>query len=206
MNFVKEVLAFVEPAFVRTIKDADKSKDPELKRRLASVNLVKQLQLLFAGMIASDKKYLDPTLVITSVVDDYGNELPIGDQKDIAEFNLFFLARVEEGISLQDRYSSKRMAEEHSNDDSPSKIGFISDHEEHHLLKRSSVRMMEESMIGKEFLGKNETTFINDKEGIRKSEDEIFSLLYANVRFHELYTAFEEVIVSTIDDYKNEKG
>lgn len=44
---------------------------------------MKNLQLLFAGMIASDKKYLDPTSVITSIVDDYGNDIPIGDQKDI---------------------------------------------------------------------------------------------------------------------------
>jgi ubiquitin carboxyl-terminal hydrolase 25/28 len=34
-------------------------------------------------MIASDRKYIDPTPVLTSIVDDYGNELPIGDQKDI---------------------------------------------------------------------------------------------------------------------------
>ena len=46
-------------------------------------------------MIASDKKYLDPTSVITSIVDDVGNDIPIGDQKDIGEFNLYFLSRVE---------------------------------------------------------------------------------------------------------------
>ena len=34
-------------------------------------------------MIASDKKYTDPTDVISSIVDEEGNELQIGDQKDI---------------------------------------------------------------------------------------------------------------------------
>jgi ubiquitin carboxyl-terminal hydrolase 25/28 len=49
-------------------------------------------------MIASDRKYLDPTLVLSSIVDDYGNELAIGDQKDIGEFNLVFLSRIEDGF------------------------------------------------------------------------------------------------------------
>jgi ubiquitin carboxyl-terminal hydrolase 25/28 len=49
-------------------------------------------------MIASDRKYVDPTPVLTSIVDDYGNELPIGDQKDIGEFNLIFLSRIDEGL------------------------------------------------------------------------------------------------------------
>lgn len=31
------------------------------------------MKILFANMIASDRKYVDPTEVITSVVDDYGN-------------------------------------------------------------------------------------------------------------------------------------
>jgi ubiquitin carboxyl-terminal hydrolase 25/28 len=31
-------------------------------------------------------------------VDDYGNELAIGDQKDIGEFNLIFLSRIEDGL------------------------------------------------------------------------------------------------------------
>lgn len=109
---MREILSFKEPEHFKSITDVEKGKDPELKRKLASIQLVKSLQLLFAGMIISDKKYLDPTSVITSVVDDYGNELPIGDQKDIAEFNLFFLARVEEGISLQDKYSGRRLTEE----------------------------------------------------------------------------------------------
>jgi ubiquitin carboxyl-terminal hydrolase 25 len=50
-------------------------------------------------MIASDRKYIDPSLVLSSLVDDYGNELPVGDQKDIGEFNLIFLSRIDEGLS-----------------------------------------------------------------------------------------------------------
>lgn len=47
------------------------------------------------------------------------------------------------------------------------------------------------------------TTFLNEKEGIKKVEDEIFTLLFVNVHHKELYTAFEEAIYSTIEDYRN---
>ena len=49
-------------------------------------------------MIGSDKKYVDPTNVVKSICDDFGNHLPIGDQKDVGEFNSFFLSRIEEGL------------------------------------------------------------------------------------------------------------
>lgn len=68
------------------------------KKHLASCRLVERLKELFCSMIASDRKYLDPTAVITSIVDDFGNDLIVGDQKDIGEFNLTFLSRIEEGL------------------------------------------------------------------------------------------------------------
>ena len=60
--------------------------------------MVENLKVLFSELIASDKKYVDPKPVITSIVDDYGNELAVGDQKDIGEFNLIFLSRIEDGL------------------------------------------------------------------------------------------------------------
>ena len=59
---------------------------------------MENLKQLFCGLIASDRKYIDPTPVISSIVDDYGNDLVIGDQKDIGEFNLVFLSRIEDGL------------------------------------------------------------------------------------------------------------
>ena len=41
----------------------------------ASIELVKSLQKLFALMVKSHKKYLDPTDVLKAVVDDAGNAL-----------------------------------------------------------------------------------------------------------------------------------
>ena len=51
-------------------------------------------------MTSSHKKYSDPSSVLHSLVDDYGNPISIGDQKDLGEFNMNILQRLEEGLSL----------------------------------------------------------------------------------------------------------
>ena len=54
-------------------------------------------------MIRSQKKYIDPSPVLNSVVDDTGSQIPIGDQKDITEYHLNFLSRIEEALYIQDK-------------------------------------------------------------------------------------------------------
>ena len=80
------------------IKDEDIQKymqtDLDFRRKLTSCRLVEHLKNLFCSLTATDRKYMDPTPVITSIVDDYGNDLALGDQKDIGEFNLVFLSRI----------------------------------------------------------------------------------------------------------------
>jgi len=49
-------------------------------------------------MILGNRKYVDPTPVLKAVTDDYGNPVLIGEQRDIGEFNLNFLERIEEGL------------------------------------------------------------------------------------------------------------
>lgn len=49
-------------------------------------------------MILGNRKYADPTKVLKSLTDDFGNRLIVGEQRDIGEFNLNFLERVEEGL------------------------------------------------------------------------------------------------------------
>jgi ubiquitin carboxyl-terminal hydrolase 25/28 len=104
------------PKKYRGVKDEDIQKqqqeDFEFKKKLSSCRLVENLKQLFCNLIASDRKYIDPTAVLSSIVDDYGNELTIGDQKDIGEFNLVFLSRIEDG--LQESRKDKEMDIEHS--------------------------------------------------------------------------------------------
>jgi len=50
-----------------------------VKRIKASKLLIIEMKKLFAFMARSDKKYADPTGVLKSLVDDFGNPIEIGD-------------------------------------------------------------------------------------------------------------------------------
>jgi ubiquitin carboxyl-terminal hydrolase 25/28 len=99
VELVRTVLAYSMPSRYKKDKKPADNEDPiEFKRKQGSCNLVENMKVLFANMILSDRKYIDPTDVVTSVVDDNGDPIPIGDQKDIGEFNLVFLLRIDEGL------------------------------------------------------------------------------------------------------------
>ena len=49
-------------------------------------------------MIFANRKYVDPTPVLRSLTDDFGNPILIGEQRDIGEFLLNFIERIEEGL------------------------------------------------------------------------------------------------------------
>lgn len=51
-----------------------------------------------ASMLLSNIKYQDPTNVLESMVDDFGNKISIYEQQDIAEFFLNFLDRLQDGL------------------------------------------------------------------------------------------------------------
>ena len=52
------------------------------------------MQKLFASMCIGSKKYLDPSAVLTSIVDDDGEPFKVGEEKDMQEFNDMFLSRI----------------------------------------------------------------------------------------------------------------
>lgn len=49
-------------------------------------------------MTKSEKKYADPTAMIRNIVDDFGNQMKIGDQQDITEVSEGFMSRIHEGF------------------------------------------------------------------------------------------------------------
>lgn len=53
---------------------------------------------MFAKMLLSNVKYSDPTKVLESVIDDFGNPISIYEQQDIGEFFLNFLERLQDGL------------------------------------------------------------------------------------------------------------
>jgi len=68
------------------------------KRFRYSKNMVNNLSKLICQLILSNRKYVDPTQVLKTLVDDFGNRILIGEQKDIGEFWLNFIERIEEGL------------------------------------------------------------------------------------------------------------
>lgn len=73
IEFVRAVLSYQTPDRYKVDKKAAAEDEIEFKRKQASCKLVENLKILFANMIASDKRYCDPTDVITSITDDFGN-------------------------------------------------------------------------------------------------------------------------------------
>lgn len=84
-------------------------KSSNYPRQQACENLTERLTGLFAKMALSDKKYTEPSEVLLAFVDDFGAPLLLGDQKDIGEFNLYFLERIEEGLG--ERIETKVLAD-----------------------------------------------------------------------------------------------
>lgn len=83
-KFIQEILSFKEPE--------------STEAKSASIKLIEELQLLFASMILGNKKCIDPSEVLENLVDDFGNKIVVGEQKDIGEFNMNFIARIEDGL------------------------------------------------------------------------------------------------------------
>ena len=122
-------MLYTIPTFVRAIltsditieeeKKGEESKkddngiDQQIEKRLkASKKLVLETQKLFATLSLSDKKYTDPSAVLHAIVDDYGNPIQIGEQKDIGEFNGTFLTRIQEGLIAD--YLIEKLRAEHA--------------------------------------------------------------------------------------------
>ena len=57
-------------------------------------------------MSIGDKKYADPTQVLKHITNDSGQNIELGDQKDIGEFNDSFLNRVQEGLNYRKLYDN----------------------------------------------------------------------------------------------------
>lgn len=58
--------------------------------------MIKNIQFLFGSLLASDLQWVNPSSVLEKVVDDQGQVVPIGDQKDLIEFMLNFIERIQE--------------------------------------------------------------------------------------------------------------
>lgn len=77
-----------------------------------SRKLVAQLQKLFASMMMTNVKYLDPSPVLHTIVDDSGQKIRVHEQADICEFFLNFLDRLQDGLAENKKLIRKMMGQE----------------------------------------------------------------------------------------------
>ena len=85
---------------------SDKLKSSNIARQKQCIVLSQKLAELFSRLAQLNKKYTEPSEVLRALVDDFGNTISLGDQKDIGEFNLNFLERIEEGLGEAERKSA----------------------------------------------------------------------------------------------------
>lgn len=78
--------------------DEAKLEEVEKIKMKKSKELVVEVKELFAKMLLSNIKYQDPTKLLESIVDDNGVGISIYEQKDIGEFFLNFLDRMQDGL------------------------------------------------------------------------------------------------------------
>ena len=67
-------------------------------REIASKKMILEMQKLFASLLLSSQKYVDPLQLLNMVVDDFGRKIDVGNQMDVVEYLLNFIERIEEGV------------------------------------------------------------------------------------------------------------
>jgi len=80
------------------VKDGDANKDV--------ITFMKELQRLFAFMIGSNQKWVDPSRLLNKLTKD-GKPISIGEQEDVAEFNEIFLKTLQAGLTIANSTDSK---------------------------------------------------------------------------------------------------
>lgn len=210
-KFVKEVLSFDSEK--ECFKELEKTPKQNNQRLKLSIIFVKQLQKLFALMTLSEKKYIDPTDVLNSLVDDYGNQILIGDQKDVTELNFQILALVDEALSYEFKRNKKAQSLISLNGrDNQSQIIEI---EEEDFNIMSSIKLLkkytkyfDETEFAKLFFGKlqESITYIENNKEITNTDDIVMGPIILDVSHKDLYSSWENFSHASIDEFKISNG
>ena len=97
---------FMIPGLVREVLQFQTA----LAEQNSSMALLQELQTLFAFMIRSHRKYIDPSQFLATLVDSDGKPIYIGEQRDVGEVNLALLERIEEGLKEHSKASYQFVA------------------------------------------------------------------------------------------------
>ncbi|OMJ73668.1 hypothetical protein SteCoe_27604 [Stentor coeruleus] len=87
---------FMIPPLVKEVMMASFDNDYQTNGYYAK--FVRALQMLFASMIKSTRKYADPSNLIDTLLDSFGNQVQFGDQQDIGEFHMIIVENIVKGL------------------------------------------------------------------------------------------------------------
>jgi len=189
---------------LNTFKDKMKHNPDKSKRELrkvTSVNLVNELQRLFSYLAASSRKSLPTSKVTSNILDDFGAVINIGEQKDIGEFNMNFLARVHDAIELSDEIDTPSLPKnpiERKELERSIELGLS-------VLLPISTEQLNKSFIYNTFFGSfSIVTKGRDLDGseIQIETSTTFSQIIINAEHEDLYKGWEANYYTEIDDFQ----
>ncbi len=181
----------------------DKSKREA--RKLACVELVTQLQRLFAYLTYSNRKCVDTRGVTSAVVDDFGKLVKIGEQKDVGEFNINFLARVNEALELENTDSYITTPHAPPVDPAAQKVGDKSVNLGMSILLPVRPDQLGISFIYKTFFGAFQiVTKAVDKDGtmVELRTNTTFGQIIVNATEKDLYRGWEKNYYGEVEEFQ----
>lgn len=187
-------------SFKQKLKSSPANSKREL-RKATSVKLVNELQLLFAGLTASSRKSLPTAKVTANVMDDFGAIVDIGEQKDVGEFNMTFLARVHDALELSevvDRPDLPNNPAERKELERSIGLGLS-------VLLPISAEQLNKSFVYNTFFGSfSIVTKGRDLDGseIELNTSTTFSQIIVSAGHEDLYKGWEANYYTEIDDFQ----
>jgi len=175
-TFVKEIMNFRMP---EEAKEGSEAKSNSYK-------LLSQLQKLFALMIGSNRKYIDPTPVLSSITDDFGNKIEIGGQRDVGEFNMILVSRIAEAMRRRDEVEGIET-----------------------FRTSSGIMVSVDGSLSDMFYGKQtEAILFNEEDGKRNTQKNtvIFGQINLDIEYGDLLTAWECSKSARIENFTTPTG
>ena len=154
-----------------------------------------------------NQKYTEPSKVLSILVDDFGRKIDFGEQKDIGEFNLNFLERLEEGMGERKKpgkLSNEEKKKGEAKNKTNNRLSALADPEEDELAQPED-EPADPSSIFSIFFGR---TYENIKvESATKSriinkKSEKMGPIMLDLQYQDLYDAWTATLHEVIDDFK----
>lgn len=143
--------------------------------------------------------------MLSTLSDESGKQITIGDEKDVGEFNMLLIARIEDGLR-----GSRPVQQPAEGSPVKASIDVSTLIRKDSFTGRDESAVIDSAVVSNLFYGlQHEETWI--KEGsnrgrITDSKDVLFGQFILHVENKDLYTAWDRAMSVTIDDYITAEG